>query len=81
MSSDTRFMSQLPMLTTEQLIELHESFTNASIANELGASWRVIFQAKAIKYRVGYKNRIYTMLSKMHFSKIELLSSATAKKF
>ncbi len=80
MSSDTRFMSQLCLLTTEQLVELHEAFTSASLAHELGSDWRLLFIEKATKYRLGYKHRLYAMLAKIHFEKIEYLSAAMAKK-
>jgi hypothetical protein len=73
-------MSQLHQLSADQLLELHEVFISASLAHELGSTWRSLFKEKANKYRLGYKHRLYVMLSTMHFQKIDYLSSAMAKK-
>ncbi len=74
MKSDTRFMSQLRLMKPEQVTELADAMTEASIANELGGNWREVFRLKSHKYKVGYAHRVYSMLAKMHPDLIENLS-------
>jgi hypothetical protein len=79
MKNDTRFMRQLHLLTKDQLYELSQAMTEASLAHELGGDWRQIFKNKTYKYSFGYVSRVYNMLSKMHNTKIDNLAMAMSK--
>jgi len=81
MSNDLRFMRQLHLLTSSQLQELASCMTEASLSYELkgGEEWRQIFRNKKNKYVCGYANRVYTMLSKIHSSKIDNLARAMSE--
>jgi hypothetical protein len=81
MKNDNRFMRQLHLLTPSQIQELASCMTEASLSYELkgGEEWRKIFRNKKNKYVCGYANRVYTMLSKMHSSKINDLAMAMSK--
>jgi len=74
-------MHQLNLLTPEQIQELSSCMTEASLSYELkgGEEWRQIFRVKMYKYRLGYANRVYSMLAKMHSSKIDCLARAMSK--
>lgn len=69
-------MRQLYLLTPIQIQELASCMTEASLSYELkgGEEWRQIFRIKKNKYRLGYINRLYSMLFKMHKTQIDNLS-------
>lgn len=81
MKNDLRFMRQLHLLTPSQIQELASCMTEASLSYELkgGEEWRQIFRAKTYKYRLGYANRVYLMLSKMHKTQIDNMAMAMSK--
>jgi hypothetical protein len=79
MKSETRFTRQLPLLTKEQLSELHATMVTAGVAYELQGDWRQVFKRMSYKYCAGYVHRVYAMLATMHPSKIERLTQAISE--
>lgn len=79
MSSDTRFMRQIGLLSPEQVVELESAMVTAGIGHELQGDWRNVFKRFSYKYKVGYAHRVYTMLAGMHSSKIEPLINAIVR--
>lgn len=57
-----RWVTQLHLLTSEQLSELKEALLNAGLAYELGGDWRAVFRSYKHKYQVGYIHRLYRTL-------------------
>jgi hypothetical protein len=72
-------MAQIKLLSPDQVNELSDAMVTAGIAYELKGDWRSVFKRQSYKYKVGYANRVYSMLATIHNSKIDPMINAIVK--
>ena len=65
----------IPKLNANQLSELHEVMTNASLAYELGGNFKEIFR-RAKHRKIGRMRRIYQRLENCDIKQIEAMSKS-----